>query len=174
MSIARLGSTTVVRGLLGGLCAAGALLATWPAISCGPDGEQRYQQRLARTGEPAMHAIHSARLRELMGKLTYDMSLDPPDRYTEPKRRAEQIVAVADEMVGTAGNVGEASAKFKLNEQDREVFLHLARKLKASALDIRNAASRENFDGTRAAINEMQSTCNACHSLFREEHRLLQ
>ncbi len=173
MSIPRLGPAYVVRGAQSVLIAA-ALLAIWPTASCCPDGEQRYEQRLAQTGKPAMHAVHSARLRELMGRLTYSMSLDPPDRYTEPKRRAEEIAAVADEMVQTAGDVDEAAAKFRLSTQDREVFLRLSQKLKGSALDIREAASRQNYDGTRAAIGEMQSTCNACHNLFREDHRLFQ
>jgi cytochrome c556 len=102
-----------------------------------------------------------------MGDLTYSMSLDPPDRYTEPARRAKQVAEVANQMVKTASDVVAAEKEFKLDAKDREVFLSLAQKLKQSATEVNESASRQDYEGTRSAISRMQSTCNACHSLFR-------
>lgn len=160
-------STSTPRQLAIILAGFGTGLLICVGASCGPNGEQRYQDRLAQTGRPAMHAVQSERLRELMGDLSYSMSLDPPDRYTEPARKSRKIAQVADEMVKTATDVVAAEKEFKLDAKDREVFLALAQKLRDSARDISTSASRQDYEGTKSAISRMQSTCNACHNLFR-------
>jgi hypothetical protein len=167
MSSTHPGSIDFLRRLLMVLAGIGVALVICVAASCGPTGQEQYDQRLAQTGKPAMHAVQSDRLKDLMGKLTYSMSLDPPDRFTEPARRAQQVAEVANQMASTARNVVDAEKEFKLSESDRVVFLGLAEKLRASAVDIRESASRQDYEGTQSAISRMQSTCNACHSLFR-------
>ena len=167
MSFTHNGSMSVLRRLLPVLAGVGVALAVCVAASCGPTGQERYEQRLANTGKPALHGIQSARLRELMDSLTYSMTLDPPDRVSEPARQAKQIAEIARQMAGTARNIPDAVKDVRLSDNDREVLSRLAEKLRQEALMIDERASQNDYNGTDMAIKEMQSTCIACHTLFR-------
>jgi hypothetical protein len=147
--------------------AAGAIICV--AVSCGPTGQERYEQRLANTGAPALHAVQSDRLREIMDKLNYSMTLDPPDRITEPPQRARQLARVAKDMAAKARAIPGAVTGIDLAPQSRDLFMKLADKLAAEADGITEAADRLDYDGVHSHIEHMQSTCNACHSLFRSQ-----
>jgi len=167
MSITRPDLKSVFGGLAGTLATLGVAAGLLAALSCGPTGQQRYEQQLARTGAPALHAVQSNRLREIMSGLTYSLTLDPPDRMTEPQRRAREVAEVAQAMAANVRTIPDAVKEVQLNDQDREVFLKLASKLGTEAKAISDAAEHQDYEATRQAIERMQATCNACHSLFK-------
>jgi hypothetical protein len=167
MSASRPDLKPVLRGLPCTLAALGVAASLLVALSCGPTSQQRYEQRLARTGTPALHAVQSDRLREIMGRLTYSLTLDPPDRMTEPQRQARQVAEVARAMAANVRNIPDAVKDAGISDKDREVFLKLADKLGTEAQAVSDAADHQDYEATKQAIERMQTTCNACHSLFK-------
>ena len=68
------------------VCASMILAVT----SCSQTPRQRYQQRLAETGEPALHAVYSERLVEVMGDLNR-ITLERLPQVDHVVRHAEPI-----------------------------------------------------------------------------------
>jgi hypothetical protein len=147
----------------------GAALLIPVLASCGPTGQERYQHRLAMTGSPARHAVQNQRLQEIMNKLQFEPMPEPEYVPQERERRASQVAEVASSMAASAGKIPDAIKDVNLSDSDREIFLSLANKLRQQATALGEQAKRQEFDQVDRSLERMQSTCNACHSLFRTE-----
>lgn len=136
-------------------------------VSCGPTAEQRYERRLADTGKPAMHGIQSQRVKDLMHKFTFDPLSESEQGVAEEQRRADQLAEVAFSMSETSKSLMTTAKDLQMSDADRATFLSLAEKFRGQADAVGQAAKAKNFTEARRAIDRMQSTCNACHTLFR-------
>lgn len=150
-----------------GVGAVGVLVGLLPA--CGPTPEQRYEERLANTGKPAMHAVTSDRLREIMDQLTYHPITTESDVAGGRQQQLQELSKVAARMSEAANNIPDAIRGVELSERDREVFLQLVAKFSRQSKELSDAAGRGSYDAARRKLEQVQSTCNACHSLFRNE-----
>ena len=82
-----------------------AFLVFCGAAGCGAPGRVRYEESLARTPEPAIHAVHSERLLELMRgleRLRDERLPQAMDVEAAETRRAEGIAEVAHAMMASA------------------------------------------------------------------------
>ncbi|MBP7936815.1 MAG: cytochrome c [Phycisphaerae bacterium] len=145
----------------------GFALIVLALASCGPTAEQRYQRRLADTGKPAMHAIQNQRLKDLMHKLTFDPLSESEQGAVEEQRRADQLSEVATNMAQASSGMAEISKDLNLSANDRATYLSLVDKFRDQANAVGEAAKHKNFPEAKRSLERVQSTCNACHTLFR-------
>jgi hypothetical protein len=129
--------------------------------------EERYQQRLTYTGKPAMHAVTSDRLREIMNDLKYSPYAEGNEAPITRENAMEEIHSVAGKMAEAAGHIPEAMDSLQLSDHEKEAFLKLAGKLQNESRELERIAWGTGFMAVRDQLDTMDSTCNACHSLFR-------
>ncbi len=144
-----------------------ALLVALPA-SC-TTSQERYERRLANTGKPALHSIQSERLRHLMDRMRYDPLPQEMDTVSERDRRMRETAEVAGAMAEAARSIPDAIQGVQIDESERSTFLALARKLEEQSRELQDYARRSDVNGASRSLERVQSTCNACHTLFRIE-----
>jgi len=137
--------------------------------SCAPTAQQRYEQELAVTGKPLLHAIQSDRLRQIMNKLVYNPMPEEMDIAAERRRRMQRLSEVAASMAKYADTIPDAVKDVRIHADDRELFASLARTLRDQATQLSEQAKRDNLTGAERSLARMQLTCDRCHSLFRPE-----
>lgn len=138
------------------------------ALSCGDPGQARGAEgRLARTGEPAMHAVQSEKLRELMGELK---SLAERTDYVHAlklEQRQEESLEVARALEKSAADLQARADGLGLDEAERQAFVSLAVKLEKHAKQLVQAARNQDLTEMNTAMSLATATCNGCHALFR-------
>lgn len=153
------------------------VLAAWVAAVCMPlmlascqSQRAQYEMKLADTGPPALHAVHGERLEQLMrllAELRYQYL--PPEYETESYRHRKKAEAaeVARQLAETAHRIPEAVPQGTLDEDERELFLNLVKKLEKDALHLKEQAESKSREGMFQAMDHLTATCNGCHSAFR-------
>ncbi|UCG34401.1 MAG: cytochrome c [Phycisphaerales bacterium] len=151
--------------------AAGAAVVCLPVILASCQSQRvQYEMKLADTGPPALHAVHGERLEQLMyvlDELRYQYL--PPEYETEPYRHRKKAEAaeVAQQLAETAHRIPGAVPAGDLDEEERELFMKLVKKLEEDALRLKEQADRKSREGMFEAMDRLTATCNACHSVFR-------
>lgn len=128
----------------------------------------RPPQQLTVTGTPAMHAVSSERVRNIMQRIRYYPPVEYMDAPKERERQLEEIRQLAKEMAASANSLPATVNDLNLNPQEKEVFLNLAKKLANDATAL-SQVSHSSFSLVERKIDTVYSTCNACHALFRSE-----
>ena len=161
-------STTGVRTTAALISMAGAGLAL--LSSCIQPSQRPYERKLANTGEPALHAVHDQRLRELMAGLS-DMALDRMPQELEPgaasKAKRRDIARIADSLAVTSLRIPRVLEQVRMGGEDRRVFEALAARLNDEAAQFAKLARSNDLPGMRTKLDAMIITCNACHKSFR-------
>ncbi len=147
---------------------AGAVLAL--ACSCMQPAQRLYERKLANTGEPALHAVHDQRLRALMAELS-DMALERMPQELEPGAagiiKSRTIARIAESLTESSRQIPGVLDQVRIGGEDRRVFEALAARLSDEAAALAKLARRNDAEGMRTKLDEMISTCNACHKSFR-------
>ena len=150
--------------------AAITLVALALASSCIQPSQRPYEKKLANTGEPALHAVHDQRLRELMAGLG-DMALDRMPQELEPgaagPAKSRDIARIADSLAETSLQIPRVLDQVRMGGEDRRVFEALAARLSDEAAELAMLARRNDVPGMRTMLEAMIITCNACHKSFR-------
>ena len=161
-------NTTSARTTVALILTAGAALAL--ASSCTQPSQRPYERKLASTGEPALHAVHDQRLRELMAGLN-DMALDRMPQELEPGTADEatrrDIARIAESLAETSLQIPGVLEQVRMGDEDRRVFEALAVALSDESTELAKLARRNDVPGMRTTWDAMFSTCNACHKSFR-------
>jgi hypothetical protein len=121
-----------------------------------------------------LHAVHSARLREIMrqlDRLTSDRLPQEMDVRPERDRRLSELAATADAMAGAAERIPGAAGRVALDAPHRGLFPMLAEILRDQALELRQRAGADDPRGAETVLEQITVTCNACHALFRQPLR---
>ena len=148
-------------GMVGMTCALGFVL-----VSSETSTRQSYRQRVVNTGKPALHAVHSARLEELM----VDLAAHVPEEWGAPaeqEKALRELAEVAAETADAAQHIPDVLAEVNLPQSEREIFKKLAKKLETEARELEQHAKKKDMDDIQSSIDEMIATCNACHTAFR-------
>jgi cytochrome c556 len=141
------------------------------AISCATSERQRYRQEVATTSAPALHAVHSERLRQVMDDMDLITNEHLPQDFDASRTRDQRyrdVAKLADRLADTAREIPEALNGIKLNEENKQTFCTLAEALRQHALDLADNARNQNESAADANLKQIEATCNACHSAFRE------
>lgn len=139
--------------------------------SCKPASQAHHPPRLANTGQPAIHAVHSARLKEIMTKLNTPTFNRMPEELEDPYSQDHyfrQVEQTAQLMAEAISDICPAVCdKLSLNKQQKKLFVSLTEKLLEQASELKKIALQKDIDQIDQAMDAIASTCNACHSAFR-------
>lgn len=138
--------------------------------------ESMHDERLPLRGQsdteaPALHAIHDARLRNLMremNSLMFERMRTELELDQERRQKAVQIGRVAAEMEQTVGDIIDSLPRLSLNEDEQISFLALAEKLRNQVRMVKEQADHNYIDAIPGTLQHITTTCTMCHHLFRE------
>lgn len=137
--------------------------------ACAWSEKDRYRARLEQTGKPAQHAVHGKRLRALMQDLEallFERQRTQIEIDADRRRYFEQTVEVADGLLESAEHIAEAVDD--LRAEDRAGFIALQTKLVSQTRALRALAEAGRADAVAAQYDTITTTCNSCHSSFRD------
>ncbi len=150
--------------------ALGAALVCLCLSACGPAASDQYQQRLATTKGPALHAVTEDRLREIMNSLQYAPMPDADHAaalaQADRERQMKEAAAVAAKMAETTKDIAPLADKLGLNAQEKELFSKLGSKLAVQSQELNRLLNEGRFDAAAVQMRQTQGTCQACHALF--------
>lgn len=142
------------------------------ALGCAPPGQQRYEEALADSPPSAQHAVHAARLGELMRgleRLTDERLPQALDVAATRESRVEGVrevaLAVADSAMKIQGAAGGDG--LGLDADSRAVFVGLAEELDARARTLAAEAPDLSEASLEERFVELRAVCDRCHERFR-------
>ncbi len=127
-----------------------------------------YQKKLADTGAPALHAVHNARLRELMARIDRLTTDGDYARPLELERSQEEAVKVGEALVKDSAMLTDFGNQLELSEEEHLIYEKMAKKLRGQAETYLNAARNKDFGDMERSLDAMMHTCDACHATFRQ------
>jgi len=116
------------------------------------------------------HAVHSEDLRAVMSRISeLDVARLPQELGPAGPREPDlaEIARVAGSLAESATRIPQAIGDVDLDPAEREVFLSLARRLQHQSQALRGQAVQGRSAPSRATLQEINTTCAACHALFR-------
>ena len=148
---------------------ASAAASVW-LLSCSAPLQVEYERGLEQTDAQARHALHDARLRELMrsiqrlseDRLPKSLDVEGPLRF-----QAQEVAQIARALSESAIRIPEASNEARMSATDRAEFDALARQLQQRAAALARAADALRADEARTQLEAIQQTCQGCHVRFR-------
>ncbi len=138
--------------------------------SCRPRQSKSYQEKLIDTGDPALHAVHSDELKNLMNNLdglTFSRMPQELGSGQQQKSYLEQTANIADAMAEAARKIPAVSGQLQLQQEEITLFQALSVKLEKQANELSNLARAGETRLARDQFAAITVTCNACHSAFR-------
>jgi soluble cytochrome b562 len=155
-------------GVVAGLMGISAFLVVLTSCSKPKTHPQAAVQ--PRTGPPVLHAVYAKELRQEMRDLNAQASQEVYLRvYTggPPVVDMQNVASVADRMAQVAAKLPQAVANVQMEPKEREIYEGLAKRLHDQAVTLKHEADANNLDGARAAMSNLTTTCNTCHTMFR-------
>jgi cytochrome c556 len=153
-----------------------ALSVVLTIVACETPGG-RTEDPLGMGRSPSRHAVHSARLQEVMGGLRREVSRLWPQEVAEERaadtrrdreRQLREAGQLADALAEAAAQMPNTISDVELSEADRKAFLAGAAKLQTHADELRTSARREDLGQMQRALRKIQTTCTGCHDQFAE------
>jgi hypothetical protein len=124
----------------------------------------------AGAGPVPHHAVHSKDLRAVMSRISaLDVARLPQELGPTGPREPDlaEIARVAGSLAESASRIPQVIGDLDLDPAEREVFLSLARRLQHQSQALRGQAVQGRTSTSRATLQEINTTCAACHALFR-------
>ncbi|MCA9254201.1 MAG: cytochrome c [Phycisphaerales bacterium] len=118
------------------------------------------------------HIKHSVKLRTLMREIN-ELSLArlPQEMGTSlsQRRRVSSVGAIAERLAASTTELPKMAGELDLSEAQKTSFIELAGYLREEAQELGRIA-RKGADSrlVQRKLDEMVTTCNACHRLFRD------
>lgn len=142
------------------------------ALACARSGQERYEEALSRTGPAARHAVHAARLAELMRgleRLTDDRLPQALDVAAAREQRAEAIREVALGVASSARGIPDAvgDLETQLDPPSQAAFVALSEELGARASALAEDVPGPSETSLEGRVAELHAVCDACHERFR-------
>jgi hypothetical protein len=153
----------------------GAALAL---MLCSCASSDRQTHRASATSSPASgHGLHSERLRRIMTGMAIESNKTWPqeiaseraaDAEMERELRFDQAEQLAGALATAAGQIPQAIEGVELADPQRRQFLRNVDRLRTLAVDLESLARARDFRRMHDTLNSIRTTCNSCHSQFRE------
>lgn len=137
--------------------------------ACAGSGSARHAHHLEDTGKPALHAVHGKRLRTMMRRLDALMFERQRTQVQIARDRREYVTAtleVSKELLESIPYI--VSSAEDLTAEDEATFAALADKLEAQVRTMAALATDGKAELLPKQYEAIVTTCNACHSSFRE------
>lgn len=130
-----------------------------PAVSKAPIDE-----------EHGLHQLSHARLKEIMARLSsmkFGEIVQEIDTTGELQRDICDVSKLAVELADEARAIPLIQPDLNLNDESRRVMNELSARLYDEAVALRDHADAGDVRLVKIKLDEMISTCNACHASFR-------
>jgi cytochrome c556 len=140
------------------------------ATGCLQTAQTHYERELSTADAGTAHAIHDARLQQLMrglGRLSDDRLPKAMDVDRVREQRVEEVAAISRTMAESARTIPEVTASLDLDEGDRRALLALATRLGDQASDLARRAPDLSPTELQSALDDIAVTCRDCHARFR-------
>jgi len=127
-------------------------------------------QQSAPLHEPLIHVIASDKIRDIMQHLNELVNARGLTGLQVMELRVQHLnnlVATIDNLVVAADGLNDAIPGIRMTPENKITFEALAKKLKDEAAGLKKMAETTNYAGMEPAYQRLQSTCDACHQLFR-------
>jgi cytochrome c556 len=146
---------------------AAGLLSLAAGVACA--GQPPAVPYLEDTGRPAVHAVHGQRLQTIMRRLEalmFERQRTAVDIARERRTHLRETQAVAEELLASIPYIVPSAED--LSDEDRHVFEGLVTKLEAQVRGLAVLAGEGKADVIPRQFDAITTTCNACHTSFRE------
>ena len=146
------------------------LLCQFGTACQSPDAVDVTKQQFIDTRGASLHAVEDARLREVMSEFN---SLMFEQMYTEleldqqRRLKARSIARAAANLNRTIGELPGILFNLQRTPDEQDIFRGLAADLQHQAQVLEKRADSGDVGALKPMIFRMNTTCNACHSLFR-------
>jgi cytochrome c556 len=122
------------------------------------------------------HWVQDQQLRSVMAELSLrtreSWPRDVPADAEAPSRPSEesfrQASSLADGLASAAGRIPESIQNQPMSQTDRRGFASEASRLRDSALELKRAAEQQRLEPMQRALDQINSSCIACHSRYRD------
>lgn len=126
---------------------------------------------------PPPHGLRDEQLNQLMQRISAKTEKYWPEDVPRPRddqkagdlaKASESAHRLADALASAAERIPASVERVPMTEADRAGFMAEATTFGAQALRLRQAASEQNSDGIRAALDSITATCVSCHARYRD------
>ena len=120
--------------------------------------------------EPLIHVIASDKVRDIMQHLNDLVSARGMTALQVMElrvRHLKDLIATVDKLVLTSEELTDAIPGIRMSPENKIIFEALAKKLQEEAAEMKDMAEDTNYVGMEPAYQRLNSTCDACHQLFR-------
>jgi cytochrome c556 len=145
------------------------LVAMMTAAACAPR-ERTVPIQAPDADRVAVHGYHATKLREVMAELDRVVAQRLPqelDIESQRQARFDEVQAAADALLTTAAEIPSVLGEVRLSRSDAEYFRDLADRLHDAAGRLHEQAAARDLSSARRSLEEIMSTCHACHTAFR-------
>ena len=142
--------------------------------ACTPSAQQQQRAEapaLANTGVPALHAIDSNELRNVMKRinnLMLERNLTSQEMDSQQRLATTQVMTAAKGLDESIEGILAIMPSLKLAPGEDTAFRALAVKLKEDAYKLKFQAETHQLELIPTTLERMNSTCNSCHALYRD------
>ena len=122
------------------------------------------------TGLPALHAVRSGHLRELMQQMNNLMQKNfssESEQNAEQHKTALQISSIAHDLSKTIDPLPSILPTLHLSTAEQTTFLALMSKLRIQTETLQEQAEQNILNVIPNTLEQMNTTCTSCHALFR-------
>lgn len=148
-----------------------ALLAAMLLPGCRTSESESPEIAVVNTGPAILHAVRSNQLKAIMAEvwqLTFDRMPQELGRTSQHDAQLKEVSSLAKAMVKAAGRIPSVVDDLELKENEKQVFLALARRLEVQSTTLSSQAEQLRLAATASTIKEISATCISCHALFRD------
>jgi hypothetical protein len=122
------------------------------------------------------HWVQDQRLRTVMAELSLrtrdswprDVPQDPEEPAQPREETFRAAASLADALASAAGRIPKAVEHRPMSDTDRHGFASEAARLRDSATDLKAAAEQRRIEPMQRALDQINSSCIACHSRYRD------
>ncbi|QOV89284.1 cytochrome c [Humisphaera borealis] len=154
-----------------------AIVGLWSA-SCTSTPEAPKPTPASSMKTAGKHSVQTPQLQALMKVIsmtaadytpkTLPADVETPKPAADLEKAYAQASVLADALVTAADRIPFAIEDKPLSKETREGFLSEAKRLKQSAVELKDHASHKQGEAMTRALDRINATCITCHSRYRD------
>jgi len=140
------------------------------SLACQSPGVKPGQKQFIDTQGASLHAVQNDRLRAIMNEfnaLMFEQMYTELELDQQRRKKAKAIAEAAAALNRTVTELPGILSDLQLTADEQDVFRGLAVDLQRQASALEEHADRGDVEALRPMLYRMNTTCSACHSLFR-------
>ena len=147
------------------------IVALMVLSACSSTGESNKKIAFNTQGQPVLHAVDSSELRIVMRRmkgLMFERNLTDQELDTQRRRAFGEVLEAANGIEQAITQILSVKPRLNLGDSNMQVFEKMAQHLKDEAGNLKIQAQNQQTEEIQTTLQNINGTCNACHSLFRD------